>query len=55
MTLNEQLEQTILRIRLKYIQKKNLLFSKKIIVRAINLKSIFCICILMEEMLWDTG
>ena len=30
MTLNEQLEQTILRRRLRYIQKKDRLFSKRL-------------------------
>ena len=30
MTLNEQLEQTILRRRLRYIQKKYRLFSKRL-------------------------
>ena len=30
MTLNEQLEQTILRTRLRYIQKKDRLFSKRL-------------------------
>ncbi len=30
MTLNEQLEQTILRRKLRYIQKKDRLFSKRL-------------------------
>ena len=30
MTLNEQLEQTILRRRIRYIQKKDRLFSKRL-------------------------
>ena len=30
MTLNEQLEQTILRRRLRYIQKKDRLYSKRL-------------------------
>ena len=30
MTLNEQLEQTILRRRVRYIQKKDRLFSKRL-------------------------
>ena len=30
MTLNEQLEQTVLRRRLRYIQKKDRLFSKRL-------------------------